>query len=900
MVDEPYPPSEGGDDFFLSDTSSEDSNDQLFSAQPADEPAVFQDFPDEEFPDPFFSQGFPEGNARFSDEGADELRSEDTLPRTREEDTLLAHGVEPADNSPPRRVARNSAADDAQPQEDTDPTRPEGSCVDPCASHGANSTTAHTRDRPVPGFAVGDVPLPVMDGEWEEAYRVCDTWGPVLAEVKDETRQIPWPIGYTWELKRLYHNNLLCIPSALENIIVHEHHLQAGHLGGKRLWREIQRFYTFANPYRAEQGCKKVQRECSICQVCEPSRTPYKVPLEHTPISPHLMDRVAVDLFALPEVKVNGQIFDTAALCVDRQSGWMIATPHLNKGLTAERVAKDMLKHWDMFGIPSVVQSDNGPHFVGAWWRTICAALGVRTAYSQAYHHQANGRAEVAGQLLMKQISKLNAQKGMSWVELLPRALRYLHDAPGPSGFSPYEIVFGRRRPLAGLPYHPVHEAVAGRQFLRQMRRQDEAVADLMNKVQEKRMAAVNAKRRHPPSFPIGTHVWYRPERQPGSDKLDVRWKGPCTVLQQVGASSYVVELRPGKRQSAHRTQLKLYVSGCTSGDPVPMYFFSEKGQELDTAVDDWEVEQILGHRPGPDGQPEFLVRWRSFSTDHDSWIPWRNLFPGSNDLAVQYCQEKGVSLDLARLNLPPREDSTVVPGAEAEGIPEDEPPGMPEETSSSEHDETAEDISPTSSTRPDEGRVPKDFSSFPWMPPGPPSGLETPHPEPEIEAAYQAHFHPPSKAPTRKARSVTLSAAPPSAAAAEQAVRFALASQAFRSRGIFGSGFRPAVQGPASWTPWGPQGFPFPAPSRVVAERAVQAFLDTQSVLDSQSAAFPRTEPPPAHVAEQAFVAFLRTTPASTFPPPGGIKAEAVLRGTLPSSKRNPEWEGVVHHWMV
>ena len=54
------------------------------------------------------------------------------------------------------------------------------------------------------------------------------------------------------------------------------------------------------------------------------------------------MDSVAVDLFAMPEVTFQGKVYDTMALAVDRESGWIVATPHLNKGLTADKVAKTM------------------------------------------------------------------------------------------------------------------------------------------------------------------------------------------------------------------------------------------------------------------------------------------------------------------------------------------------------------------------------------------------------------------------------------------------------------------------------------------------------------------------------------------------------------------------------
>ena len=511
-----------------------------------------------------------------------------------------------------------------------------------------------------------------MDMEWEDAYRDCSTWGPVFEAVKDKGRQVDWPKGVTWELGRMYQDSLLCIPTSLESAVVAAHHLQTGHLGGQRLWREMQRRYTFAAPWTAERRCKRAQAECEICQACDPSRIPYKFPIEPTPISPFLMDSVALDLFALPEVTVGGQRYDTVALCVDRQSGWMVVTPHLYKGLTAEKVAKDMLRQWDIFGVPSVIKSDNGPHFSGAWWRTICAALGVRTAYSQAYHHQANGRAEVAGQLLMHKLSKLNAQEGMPWVELLPRALRFLHDAPGPTGLSPYEIVFGRQRPLAGLPYQPEHEAESATRFLARMRKQDLTVAKTLNEIQVKRVQAENARRRYPPSFKVGAKVWYLPERQPGTDKLDVRWKGPGIVLEQVGQSSYVVELKPGNRQRAHRSQLKPHVSGKTSGDPVPLYFFSEKGQPLDVGVNDWQVEKVLGHRYSPTGQLELLVHFWGMGPFGDLWEPWRAFFPRSNDLAIAYCRENGLSLNLADLLpqgvRPPPAGPAILPPGGGEG----------------------------------------------------------------------------------------------------------------------------------------------------------------------------------------------------------------------------------------
>ncbi len=70
----------------------------------------------------------------------------------------------------------------------------------------------------------------------------------------------------------------------------------------------------------------------------------------------------------------------------------------------------------------------------------MCVRLGIREAFSQAYHPQANGRAEVAGQQLIGLLRKLHAEEEINWVEALPRALLYLHDRVGEGGLSPYKI----------------------------------------------------------------------------------------------------------------------------------------------------------------------------------------------------------------------------------------------------------------------------------------------------------------------------------------------------------------------------------------------------------------------------------------------------------------------------
>ena len=106
----------------------------------------------------------------------------------------------------------------------------------------------------------------------------------------------------------------------------------------------------------------------------------------------------------------------------------------------------------------------------------MCQRLGVRQAFSQAHRPQANGRAEVAGRQLITVLRKLHAERAINWVEAMPHALRLIHDSEGPSGMSPYQIVFGRDRNLGGLPKKHPDEAEAAVEFLDRMRTLDEEV----------------------------------------------------------------------------------------------------------------------------------------------------------------------------------------------------------------------------------------------------------------------------------------------------------------------------------------------------------------------------------------------------------------------------------------
>ena len=67
----------------------------------------------------------------------------------------------------------------------------------------------------------------------------------------------------------------------------------------------------------------------------------------------------------------------------------------------------------------------------------------------------------------MEILRKVAQESEENWVALLPKVVNFYHDTPSELGFSPYQIVFGRDRPLANLPYTPPGSALMPRNFLR-------------------------------------------------------------------------------------------------------------------------------------------------------------------------------------------------------------------------------------------------------------------------------------------------------------------------------------------------------------------------------------------------------------------------------------------------
>ena len=120
---------------------------------------------------------------------------------------------------------------------------------------------------------------------------------------------------------KLYFENKLCIPLGMTRDVVKAHHWAVGHIGGKRLILQMDRFYRWANEERAHRYANQMQKVCPICQAMEHPHHALKLRQDPTPVPPNLMDSVAVDVFNMPFVTYEGSTYYFYVACIDCMSG---------------------------------------------------------------------------------------------------------------------------------------------------------------------------------------------------------------------------------------------------------------------------------------------------------------------------------------------------------------------------------------------------------------------------------------------------------------------------------------------------------------------------------------------------------------------------------------------------
>ena len=124
------------------------------------------------------------------------------------------------------------------------------------------------------------------------------------------------------------------------------------------------------------------------------------------------------------------------------------------RSINAKNIVRELVKFFSCFGLPEVIQSDQGSNFTSNMFQKILKGLHVQQQFSSTYHPQSQGCVERFHQTLKNTLRKYCEEMGIDWDEAVPLSLFALRDSVQEStGFSPFELVYGHevRGPLRML-----------------------------------------------------------------------------------------------------------------------------------------------------------------------------------------------------------------------------------------------------------------------------------------------------------------------------------------------------------------------------------------------------------------------------------------------------------------
>ena len=396
----------------------------------------------------------------------------------------------------------------------------------------------------------------------------------------------------------------------------------AGHAGRWKTLELVSRNYWWP------QMSRYIGKYVSTCDLCLRTKTQRRHPvgeLHPLPIPDTPWDTISVDFIVeLPESAGH----DAVMVVVDSVTKRAHFISTLTT-ITAAGTARLFVQHvWRHHGLPRKVVSDRGPQFVAEFTRELYRMLGIKLAATTAFHPQGDGQTERVNQELEQYLRVFVNQRQDDWVDLLPLAeFQYNNHVHSSTQHPPFLLEAGRLPRMGFEPdQHPSHvESV--NEFKDRMRSTLEEAKAALAKSKDDMARYYNQKRTPAPEYKPGDKVYLdasdihttRP-----SKKLSHKHLGPFLIERKVGNSAYRLRLPLSmKRFHPVFNVVKLTLAPT---DPIPgRHPPPPPLPEIVDGEEEWVVEEILDSKV-INRKLRYLVKWKDFGIEHNSWEPWDNV----------------------------------------------------------------------------------------------------------------------------------------------------------------------------------------------------------------------------------------------------------------------------------
>jgi len=420
--------------------------------------------------------------------------------------------------------------------------------------------------------------------------------------------------------------NKIFIPNDNEIIfkVIWAHHDSpvAGHPGQYRTQELTGREFWWPT---MTKDIKKYVEACEVCQRTKIHRRKSNAPLYPTEIATEPWETIAMDIIGpLPESKGYNAILVITEYLTKMKILVPCTTEITSAGVAVILRRELFRKH----GLPKKVISDRGSNFVSHFMQALYKLLGIKGAPSTAYHPQTDGMNERSHQETEQYLAAFTNYHQDDWLDWLDIAEFVQNDHEHTATKqTPFYLVYGRH-PWKGIDTGNMSISPQALDLYTRMKEiHSEAItANKMAKETMKRF--YDRTKGKSIDYHIREKVWLEGKNlkplRPTKKFADKRY-GPFTILEKIGKSSYKLEI-PKTWKQIHPVFNEVLLS--------PYHEPAFKGQQRPPPPPpveieghpEYEVEEILNVQKQGKKNLSYLVHWKGYTHEEDTWEPLENL----------------------------------------------------------------------------------------------------------------------------------------------------------------------------------------------------------------------------------------------------------------------------------
>ena len=360
---------------------------------------------------------------------------------------------------------------------------------------------------------------------------------------------------------------------------------------------------------------------CALCQQNKVNTHPTVPPL--SPIksaASRPFQQISCDLITDLPVSAG---FDSLLVVVDHGLTKGVILCPTKKSVTAEGIASLFFhKVFLRFGLFDKVISDRGPQFASSFARELGKLLHYDLSLSTAYHPQSDGETERVNQEVETYLRIFCGNNPASWSESIFHAeFAHNHHPHSVTSQSPFYLMMGYEpRALPSVISDTSIPAVETRlKTLSTARNEALATHELARQVMSSR------SRRGFKPFVKGDKVWLEArnlKRLIINPKFTPKREGPFTITKVLSPIVYQLQLpKTWKIHPVfHASLLSPYRENEVHGKNFPA-----PPPDLIDGEEEYKIEKIICHCGTPTTR-SFLIQWKGYSAEEDSWVPERDL----------------------------------------------------------------------------------------------------------------------------------------------------------------------------------------------------------------------------------------------------------------------------------